>query len=65
MLGLPTVWSWGLEEVQRYVLATEEGMASEAGRELLSASLYSLGSDNLSRMDVHQLSSSPAPETWQ
>lgn len=35
------------------MLVTEEGMASEAARELLSASLYSLGSDNVSKMDAH------------
>lgn len=58
---LPTVWSRGLEErAQRYVLVPEEGMARGAGSELLLASLCSLGSDNVSRMDAHQLNSNQA-----
>lgn len=35
VLGLPTAWSWGLEEgIQRWVLVPEEDMAGEAGRGL-------------------------------
>lgn len=46
VLGMPAVWSWGLEEgVQRCVLVTEEGPVSEAGGG---------GSDNVSRMDAHR-----------
>lgn len=42
------------------MLVTEEGIASEAGRGLPSVYLYSLGSDNGSRMVAHQLNSSQA-----
>lgn len=43
---MPAVWSWGLEEgVQRW---------------LLSASLYALGSDNVSRTDAQQSNSGQA-----
>lgn len=61
MLGLPIVWSWGLEEgIKRWVLVPEEDKAGEAGRGPPSAYLYSLGSDNVSRMVAHQLNSSQA-----
>lgn len=48
------------EGVQRWVLVTEEGTASQAGRGPPSAYLYSLGSENVSRMVAHQLNSSQA-----
>lgn len=43
------------EGVQRWVLVTEGGTASQAGRGPPTASLYSLGSDTVSRTVAHQL----------
>lgn len=48
------------EGIRRRVLVTEGGTASQAGRGPPTASLYSLGSDNVSRTVAHQLNSNQA-----